>query len=106
VDELCSEVRRSKVSIFAELDSKRDRANTINYEAYEFKNKFSEGKRLINLPKNNPLQNIDNIDFNSNNNAQVTSTGHKYSGKKYDNYNNYNSNSSYGNYKNKFDFAN
>lgn len=105
IGELISSTKRVKISLFDELDSKRDRANTINYQAYEFKNKFGqEGKRSINLPKNNPLQNIDNFDFNSNNHSQTT-TGHKYSGKKYENsyISNYNSN---GTYKNKFDFAN
>jgi len=53
IEEICSNVQRKKINILGELDSKRDRSNTINYQAYEFKNKFNESKKSFNIPKNN-----------------------------------------------------
>ena len=111
IDEICSKDQRNIINIFEEhFQSKRDRANTINYQAHEFKKIHNENKKSINLPKNNrntsfkiALQNIDNIDFINNN--YNNNYGNKYPNKKYDGYyNTYNANK--GNYKNKFDFAN
>jgi hypothetical protein len=55
IEEVCSKVQRKKINILGELDSKRDRSNTINYQAYEFKNKFNESKKSFNIPKNNRI---------------------------------------------------
>ena len=109
IDEICSITKRKIINIFEENNqSKRDRANTINYQAHEFKKVLNESKKSINLPKNNrkisikiALQNIDNIDF-----INYNYNSNKFSGKKYDGYNNYNSNHNQRVIKNKFDFAN
>ena len=58
IEEICSKVQRKKINVLGELDSKRDRSNTINYQAYEFKNKFNESKKSFNIPKNNRIFNI------------------------------------------------
>lgn len=54
IEEICSNNKRKIINVLLEEnDNKRDRSNTINYQAYEFKSKFSEPKKSINLPKNN-----------------------------------------------------
>lgn len=58
IEEICSKVKRTKITTIGELDSKRDRSNTINYQAYEFKNKLNEAKKSFNIPKNNRIMYI------------------------------------------------
>jgi len=57
IEEICRNEQRSLLDVLQKGsdDSKRDRSNTINYQAHEFKNKISERKISINLPKNNRI---------------------------------------------------
>ena len=53
IPEICSSLKKKNINLLVDFESRRDRSNTINFQAYEFKNKLSEGKKSINLPKNN-----------------------------------------------------